>query len=87
MDYSIFFFYTIKECEVIMKRYQFYKVASATPEVFIGDPAANKLEILKIMSELDPDTQLVVFPELALSGYTCQDLFLEDVLLRNVRIE
>ena len=46
-----------------------------------------KLEILKIMSELDPDTQLVVFPELALSGYTCQDLFLEDVLLRNVRIE
>lgn len=87
MDYSIFFFYTIKECEVIMKRYQFYKVASATPEVFIGDPAANKLEILKIMSELDPDTQLVVFPELALSGYSCQDLFLEDVLLRNVRIE
>ena len=70
-----------------MKRYQFYKVASATPEVFIGDPAANKLEILKIMSGLDPDTQLVVFPELALSGYTCQDLFLEDVLLRNVRIE
>ena len=33
------------------------------------------------------DTQLVVFPELALSGYTCQDLLLEDVLLRNVRIE
>ena len=36
-----------------MKRYQFYKVASATPEVFIGDPAANKLEILKIMSGLE----------------------------------
>ena len=70
-----------------MKRYQFYKVAAASPEVQIADPHANKEEILKIMKELDQDTQLIVFPELCLSGYTCQDLFLEDLLLKKTKEE
>ena len=63
-----------------MHRFQYYKVASCTPDVFIGDPDANKKEILNIIHSLDSDTQLAVFPELCISGYTCQDLFYEDIL-------
>lgn len=65
-----------------MHRFQYYKVASCTPDVFIGDPDANKKEILNIIHSLDSDTQLAVFPELCISGYTCQDLFYEDILLK-----
>ncbi|MGM9946852.1 NAD(+) synthase [Floccifex sp.] len=64
-----------------MHRFQYYKVAAATPSVSIGDPYANKKEILDIVSKVPEDTQLIVFPELCISGYTCQDLFYEDVLL------
>lgn len=70
-----------------MRRFQFYKVASATPEVNIADPQANKEEILNIMYALDKDTQLAVFPELCMSGYTCQDLFYEDILLNKIKKE
>ena len=50
-----------------MHRFQYYKVASCTPDVFIGDPDANKKEILNIIHSLDSDTQLAVFPELCIS--------------------
>ena len=49
------------------------KIVAATEE--------NKEEILKCIQELDSDTQLVVFPELCITGYTCQDLFYEHTLL------
>lgn len=68
-----------------MERFQYYKVASATPEVQIGNPEANVKEILTIMENLPKDCQLVVFPELCISGYTCQDLFYESILLNESR--
>ena len=64
-----------------MKRFQYYKVAAATPHVNIGNPKKNSEECLRICKQLPKDTQCVVFPELCLSGYTCQDLFYEDLLL------
>lgn len=66
-----------------MKRFQYYKVASLSPEVQIGNPMANANEILSLLQELPKDTQLAVFPELAITGYTCQDLFYEDSLLES----
>ena len=68
-----------------MHRYSYYKTAACTPEVYIGDPQANKEEILKCIQELDKDTQLVVFPELCITGYTCQDLFYEHSLLNKTK--
>ena len=58
-----------------MKRYSYYKVASVTSDVYIGDPFKNEQAILDACKQLDDDVQLVVFPELCLTGYTCQDLF------------
>ncbi len=64
-----------------MRRYSYYKVAACTPEVHIASPYENKEEILNCLSEIQKDTQLVVFPELCITGYTCQDLFYESSLL------
>ena len=66
-----------------MKRYSYYKVASVTSDVYIGDPFKNEQAILDACKQLDDDVQLVVFPELCLTGYTCQDLFYENLLLDN----
>src|SRR3712207_3203270 len=64
-----------------MNRFQYYKVAAATPPVAIANPKKNVKEILTICQQLEADTQCVVFPELAITGYTCQDLFFESSLL------
>lgn len=63
-----------------MKRYSYYKTAALTPSVAIGNPLQNVQSILGLLQQLDADTQLAVLPELCLSGYTCQDLFYEDLL-------
>nr|WP_276925415.1 NAD(+) synthase [Faecalibaculum rodentium] len=65
-----------------MKRFDYYKAAVCTPPVAVGNPEANVNEMLRILQSLDPDTQLAVFPELAVTGYTCADLFYEDILLK-----
>ena len=66
-----------------MKKFNYYTVAAATPHVEIGNPIQNADEILSILNQCKKDTQLVVFPELCLTGYTCQDLFYEDPLLKS----
>lgn len=68
-----------------MHRYSYYKVAACTPTVYIADPHTNKKEILDTLKKLDFDTQLAVFPELCITGYTCQDLFYEQVLLEEAQ--
>ena len=57
-----------------MQNYGYFKVACATPALTIGDVHANTQEILHIISTCDQDVRLIVFPELSLCGYTCQDL-------------
>lgn len=65
-----------------MKRFSYYKVAACTPPVSIGNPKANAQAIIDLLYKLPEDTQCAVFPELSLSGYTCQDLFYEQILLK-----
>ena len=57
----------------------FIRVAAATPEVRVADPAYNRERMAEIIrGEAEQGTKLLVFPELALSAYTCGDLFLQD---------
>lgn len=59
----------------------FLRVAAATPSVRVADPAYNREQIETIIrSEAARGTKVLVFPELALSAYTCGDLFLQDAL-------
>ncbi len=59
----------------------FVRVAVAAPPVHLGDPAANAAEIAGWAARLSADgAALICFPELSLTGYTCEDLFLTDGL-------
>ncbi len=64
----------------------FIRVAAATPKLTIGDPIANAEEILGQTRALAQEhVSLGVFPELCLSGYSAEDLFFSDALLRDTR--
>ncbi len=56
------------------------KVAAAQPQLKIGDVEYNSEQIIKMAVELS-DCGVTVFPELSVTGYTCGDLFLSDLLL------
>lgn len=59
----------------------FLRVAAATPPCTVGDCPANAAEIVSLASEAaSAGASLVVFPELAVTGYTCGDLFAQEVL-------
>lgn len=62
--------------------YGFVKVASAIPSVRVGDIAYNveQIENLTIQAE-GKGVEVIVFPELSVTGYTCQDLFRQQLLL------
>jgi NAD+ synthase (glutamine-hydrolysing) len=63
-------------------RHGFARVALATPQVSVGDPAANLDATLELMQRAAREKAvLAVFPELGLSAYTCDDLFHQSALL------
>ena len=59
----------------------FIKVATARPDVRVADCAYNLNVCLDCAAEADRSgVKLLVYPELCLTGYTCGDLFLQDIL-------
>ena len=64
----------------------FIKVAAATPEIKVADPAFNKQAIIQKIEEAEQKRVVVaVFPELCITGYTCGDLFLMEPLLQQAK--
>ena len=60
----------------------YIRVASASIDTLIGNVKHNANEIKKVLKETrEKKAQVVVFPELVLSGYTLEDLFLQNLLL------
>ena len=67
-------------------RHGFVKTAAITPKIKVADPEYNADEIIRRMNEaVKQGAKLIVFPELCLTGYTCNDLFLQELLLRRAR--
>ncbi len=63
----------------------FVRVAACTHHTEIGDPAANAESVLRLARECHDDgVALAVFPELTLSGYSIEDIVLQDLLLDDV---
>ena len=59
----------------------FVRVACAVPDVRVGDPLQNARKHCAILEKADAKkVDILVFPELSLTGYTCQDLFFQDSL-------
>jgi len=62
--------------------YGFIKVASAIPSVKVGDVKYNTAQIENLIAQAEGQgVEVIVFPELSVTGYSCQDLFRQDILL------
>ena len=63
-------------------RHNFVRVAVATPQVRVADPAFNARQTVALLGEADKRSAvLAVFPELGLTAYSCEDLFHQQALL------
>lgn len=63
-------------------RHGFVKVAAATPDIRVADVAYNTEQISRLMDETAKEgAKVTVFPELCVTGYTCGDLFTQEILL------
>jgi len=64
----------------------FARVAACTVPVALADPATNAARVLEQVRTLhEQGVAVAVFPELGLTGYAVDDLFLQDTLLEGVR--
>lgn len=63
-------------------KYGFIKVASAVPVVHVANCRQNTKEIESLIAQAEEQgVEVVVFPELCITGYSCQDLFRQQLLL------
>lgn len=64
--------------------YGFIKVAAAIPRVKVADCSYNEKEIESLITEaVQQHVSIVCFPELCITGYTCADLFAQQMLLES----
>jgi len=76
----------ISETTPYTPKQDFLRVATATPEVSIGDVPTNVAAIKKLYNKaVEAQSTLVVFPELSITGYTIQDLVAQPSLLKAAR--
>lgn len=62
-------------------KYGFLRTAAISPALKVADPSYNAARVAEcIRAQAEKGTELLVFPELTLSGYTCGDLFLQTSL-------
>ena len=65
----------------------FIKVAAAIPNVRVADCAFNTEQIKSLLMQAEQNgVEVVCFPELSITGYTCQDLFHSQQLLDDAEI-
>ena len=61
----------------------FIRIACAVPPVKVADPVKNAQDICNYIERADKaSVDVLVFPEMALTGYTCADLFFQESLLK-----
>jgi len=66
----------------------FVKVATISPKITVADTKTNGATIRAYMKEVaDAGAKIAVFPELCITGYTCGDLFTQDLLLDKAKEE
>lgn len=64
----------------------FIKIACATPDLKVADCDYNADKIIEmIITACSKNVKIICFPELSVTGYTCGDLFLQNVLLSSAK--
>ncbi len=65
--------------------FDFFRAACAVPDVEVGNVLCNTDRVCEMIKKAaDARADIVVFPELSLSGYTCADLFFQSALQKSV---
>ncbi|NMB04064.1 MAG: NAD(+) synthase, partial [Tissierellia bacterium] len=65
-----------------LQDYGYVRVATAVPQVYLADPVANAAEIIRLYEQAKlSQVEVLVFPELTTTGYSCGELFNQDLLL------
>lgn len=63
----------------------FVTIAAAIPSLKVADVQYNRKQIENFIVQADSNgAEIIAFPELSLTGYTCQDLFTQQILLSEV---
>src|SRR5574344_1369175 len=71
-----------------MMNYGFVKVATAVPSVRVADCKYNAQQIEKLANIAEgKGVRIIVFPELSITGYTCGDLFQQQLLLDDAEMQ
>ncbi len=63
-----------------MNKFGFVRITSASTRTSVANPRANADEVIRMLSQV-PESDIVLFPELCVTGYTCADLFGQAELL------
>ena len=67
-------------------KHGFIKIAAVTPDMRVADPVYNTDVMIEEMKQAaQKGAKVIVFPELSISGYSCEDLFLQELLLEESR--
>lgn len=74
---------------ISLTQYGYVRVGAAVPLLKIGNPIFNAAEIKRLVEAavLGMNVKVMVFPELSLTGYTCNDLFLQKKLIREAETQ
>lgn len=68
-------------------KYGFITVAAAVPSVKVADTEYNVKQIEDFVSQAEgKGVEIIVFPELSITGYSCQDLFLQQLLIEQSEV-
>lgn len=69
-------------------KYGFITVASAIPSVKVADADYNIKQIESLMAQAEgKGVEIIAFPELSVTGYTCQDLFAQQTLIEQTEMK
>ncbi|QDT65583.1 NAD(+) synthase [Calycomorphotria hydatis] len=63
-----------------MHRFGFLRLSCVSPVVHVADPQRNVDEMLRVIADCS-ESDIVLFPELSITGYSCGDLFQQLTLL------
>ena len=63
-----------------MNRFGFVRISAISAKTSVANPRANAEEIVRLLEQVH-DSDVVLFPELGITGYTCADLFGQSALL------
>lgn len=70
-----------------MENFGFIKVGTAIPDLRVADCTFNAGSISDLITKAaDQNVQILCFPELCITGYTCNDLFHQEILIKQAQI-